>query len=253
MDKAEDLFLKKALRDKPYQKIPLAQEGSDRRYFRVFILDKAKKAKQLKNLIKPLKNQKNVFSGKKSRSYILSCASPLLQKTFLQKAGAFSRAGLNVPEVYVKSQGFALMEDLGDYNLEKEKSFVYYKKALKQILKIQSLSKTGLRVFTKQDFLKEMLLTEKHFIKGFCKISLSKKFRAGVLQEWKDICQNLARFPKAPAHRDFHSKNLFIKGKKLYMIDFQDAGLFPPFLRCGKFDLRSVSLLAQPQGKKSAF
>ena len=225
MNKA-DLFLTKALGDKPYQKSLLPKEGSGRRYFRVFILPQ--KLKQLKTLAKPLKNQ-SPFFVKSKKSYILSCDRPLLQKMFLQKLRAFSAAGLNVPKVYAFYKGFCLLEDLGNHSLEQEKAGPYYQKALKQILKMQNLSKKNLKLFTEQDFFNEMLLTEKHFIKNFCKLSLNKSFRKKLLKEWKQLCQSLTAFPKAPAHRDFHSRNLFIKNKKIYMIDFQDAGLFPRF------------------------
>lgn len=206
----EDLFLKKALKGRAYKKYPLTPEGSPRKYFRV-------------------KTAKN--------SYILVHSPASQQKKFLEIHLLFSQINLNVPKLYspaLEDSEFLLLEDLGEQSLEKEVKeslifpFSIYIKALDQIISLQSYSKKSL--FPRfQGFFKEMLLTEKYLVKDFFKFSPKKLLREKYLKEWKDICHKIKSFPKKPAHRDFHSRNLFLKDQDLYLIDFQDAGLFPRF------------------------
>ena len=83
--------------------------------------------------------------------------------------------------------------------------------------------------FTMENFFGEMLWTEKYLINHFFKMNLKNSFRQNYIKEWTSICEKLTSFPYLPAHRDYHSRNIFIKNKNIYMIDFQDAGFFPRF------------------------
>ncbi len=210
-----DEFLKSVFKDKRYKKIPLTGEGSDRSYIRVKTDDS---------------------------SWILACSPMDQQKKFLLKQKDFSLAGLNVPKGVAQDSegGFLLLEDLGDHSLEKEvleeKGFAYYFPALDQVIKLQA-SQTGegrhhsfdWSFFKKEDFFKEMLWTEEHLIKRFLCLAPEESFRRGYLEEWNFLCEELVSFPFFPSHRDYHSRNLFIKDKQIYLIDFQDAGFFPRF------------------------
>ncbi len=204
-----DLFLKKVLKGRAYKKYPLTQEGSSRKYFRV-------------------KTDQN--------SYILAHSPAHQKKKFLEKHALFSQINLNVPRLYFPDlkSGFLLLEDLGDQSLEKEVKanstfpFSSYIQALDQIISLQKHSEHAL--FPRfQGFFKEMLLTEKYLVKSFFKFPPEKFLRKKYLKEWQDICEKLKSFPLKPAHRDCHSRNLFLKDQNVYLIDFQDAGLFPRF------------------------
>ena len=205
-----DLFLRKNLPSGEYRKIPLTKEGSDRFYTRV----------QMSHI-----------------SWILACSPLNQQKKFLLRLREFEKINLKVPKLKAQndSKGFLLLEDLGDQSLEKEilqrkaVSLSLYRRALEEVIKLQKGRYRTLSVFSKQDFFKEMLWTEKYLVKGFLKLKVKEKTRRNYLKEWKDLCEKLSSFPYKPAHRDYHSRNIFIKDKKLYMIDFQDAGLFPRF------------------------
>ena len=74
-----------------------------------------------------------------------------------------------------------------------------------------------------------MLYTEKYLVQKFLNYQLKENQREALLKELEEISHKLARFPFCPGHRDFHSRNLFIKNNQIYMIDFQDAGFFPRF------------------------
>ncbi len=209
--------MKKALKGQKYSKKALLEEGSERRYTRI--------------------------RTEKGESWILA-RSPLdQQRYFLRRSEDFSKAGLHVPRIRSRDtqKGLLLMEDLGDQSLEKEvltnKSFPlsYYFLSLDQLIQLQeqgpSLFQTGPKplAWTQKDMLKEMLYTEKYLINHFLDYSHSAKLKTACLKEWGAICQKLASFPLLPGHRDFHSRNLFVKNQKVYMIDFQDAGFFPRF------------------------
>ena len=217
------------------------------------------------------------------------------KKLFLKTHKLFSKIGLNVPRIFFAQDDFndappskeeasiadktcknILQEDLSNQSLEKEvqesKSFplAYYKKALDQIIKLQSFSQldskrslnklpssdrvspglftTGLTGSEKrfvqnsvqnlkkfEGFLNEMLFTEKHLIKGFFKLKLDHSLRKNYLRELKNISQKLKSFPHRLSHRDLHSRNIFIKDQKIFLIDFQDTGVFPRF-----YDLASL-------------
>lgn len=208
-----DLFLKSVFKDKRYEIFPLTEEGSDRRYVRIKTDDS---------------------------SWVLACSSGEQQERFLLKQREFSMIGLNVPKWKAQKKGFLLLEDLGDQSLEKEvlekKSFplAYYFQALDQIITLQNPQSNGRRSlnwpsFRKEDFFKEMLWTEEHLIKFFLRLEPEEKLRKQYLGEWNLLCEKLVRFPFSLAHRDYHSRNLFIKDNILYLIDFQDAGFFPRF------------------------
>ena len=213
-----DSFLKSALRGEKYKAFPFTPEGSERRYTRI---------------------------KTKNRSWVLA-SSPLDQKKkFFAIHKLLSQKGLNVPKIKAHKKQYYLLEDLGDYSLEKRvfgrKTFPlsFYRLALDQIIKMQKSNRQGSsprqggalpRVrFTAQDFFNEMLYTEKYLIKKLFRHTPSPSFRKKYLKEWKYICHKLSGFSYSLAHADFHCRNLFIKDRKIYLIDFQDAVLFPRF------------------------
>ncbi|MEA3346802.1 MAG: phosphotransferase, partial [Candidatus Auribacterota bacterium] len=69
-----------------------------------------------------------------------------------------------------------------------------------------------------------------------------------LLQRFSDICGILEREPKVVTHRDYHSRNIFLKDGKIYVLDFQDARLGPrqydlcSLLRDSYFPLPSQSI-----------
>ena len=193
-----------------YEEIFLSPEGSDRKYTRV-----------------------KTAGG----TFILAESSPEVQKLFSKRLKEFFRAGLNVPGLKsgAGKKKFLLLEDLGDHSLEKKvlKSEHFprscYLSALDQIIKLQASRFSDLSVFGAEKFFKEMKWSEKYLIHRFFELYPAGARQKNYLREWKNICRRLASFPLKPAHRDYHSRNLFFKNKKIYLIDFQDAGLFPRF------------------------
>ena len=209
-------FLQAFLKEE-YQKIPLAKEGSKRQYTRI---------------------------KTKTWSYVLASSPVEQQINFLNKLKDFSSADIQVPEVKAqdRKKGLLLLEDLGDLSLEKKvlnsSSFPFksYEQALDQIIKLQKIDQNNWKSFKKEDFFTELLWTEKYMVQGLFGLKIKETVRKNYLKEFEDLCINLTKFPYKPVHRDYHSRNLFIKNYEIYVIDFQDAALFPRF-----YDL--VSLL----------
>ena len=258
-----DSFLKQALGGQQYRKVPLVEEGSERRYTRILLVNASGGIDQLKNRgSKILASTQNT----KTASWILACSPLDQQKYFLWRQKDFLKAGLNVPKLHPRGKpspihqldvsakkvkkssptdmdaqkAFLLMEDLGDQSLEKQvlesSHFPYgsYFQALDQLIKLETtdmLFQSGPTPppRTKHTFLQEMLWTKKYLIQKLVHYKLEGKERELVLKEWQIICEKIAHYPFLPGHRDFHSRNLFIKNHKIYMIDFQDAGFFPRF------------------------
>ena len=215
-----DLFLKNVLQEH-YTKNFLPSEGSQRIYIRIQC---------------------------KQSSWILAVSTAKEHKQFIKKLKELKSAGLNVP--FIKAQdlkkGFLLLEDLGKQSLldiffkKPEKKTFYYKQAIDQIMLLQNKMKTTRWPhFTQKQLFQEMLWTKKHLLDKLLAQQDSINFDSSCLKEWRNICQVLSVAPYAPAHRDYHSKNLMIKNQKVYWIDFQSAGFFPRY-----YDI--VSLLYDP-------
>ena len=168
---------------------------------------------------------------------------------FIQIHRLLKRAGVDVPEVYHTDQahGLLLIEDLGDEMLEDAvesfddaSTLRVYRTIIDTLISIQSVKGSG-PVFD-QYFDTEKLLFEfsffiDHTLTGYFKAPLSGHERELLEHEFHSIAGILDR-PELSVftHRDFHSRNIVVKDRKYYIIDFQDARMGLP-----QYDL--VSLL----------
>lgn len=163
---------------------------------------------------------------------------------------------VNVPQLFHfdLKRGFLLLEDLGDSTLEscyfqktETQSLFFYKQALKQLIKLQ----TQVLVYeTETLFDKAFFLTEvEQALKDMEKYLKQKNQKGGLSfsptnqnnfyktlkQEFEDIFKDLKESDFVFCHRDYHSRNLMIKNRQVYMIDFQDGARGPWF-----YDLASL-------------
>ena len=67
----------------------------------------------------------------------------------------------------------------------------------------------------------------KHFLEAYRGISLTPAVREALDEEWLAIADELADEPRVLCHRDYHSRNLMLHDRRLYIIDFQDARMGP--------------------------
>lgn len=159
---------------------------------------------------------------------------------------------INVPKIFETdfSKGLYLLEDLGDLTLERkfwenlhqENVLPFYKVTLDQLATLHrlSLDKKNLSQctaysvrFDTEKFKWELNYTLTYLFKTFLK---QEPLNESALQaEFELLAKTLAEIPSVLTHRDFHSRNLMIKGNKIYFIDFQDARMGPP-----QYDLVSI-------------
>lgn len=210
-----EAFLKKYFSEKDIKKEKLAGDGGHRDYFRLKVEDSP---------------------------YILMSsgeADPSL-KNFIQIQGMLSRVDLPVPRLFQQDleKGFLILEDLGDMTLgsvlktDRKSALALYKKALCDLVKMQSrvpLSSSFPR-FGKNFFMEETDLALQRLEKlvqncGGKKPSKTETFN--FKREMEGICDQLDRLTFVYCHRDFHSRNLMVKSRYPYWIDFQDGGQGP--------------------------
>jgi hypothetical protein len=67
----------------------------------------------------------------------------------------------------------------------------------------------------------------KHFVEGHCGRELTVEDRATLSEAFHVLSQEIASWPRALCHRDYHSRNLMLHRGRLFWIDFQDARMGP--------------------------
>ena len=83
------------------------------------------------------------------------------------------------------------------------------------------------RSFDEERFAWELNFFMQKYAIPVAKITLNKIEQRVFEEETRRLAQALARNSKYFVHRDFHSRNIMVKGEKLAIIDFQDARLGP--------------------------
>ncbi len=169
-------------------------------------------------------------------------------------------ANVDVPKVLDAdpSQGFILLEDLGDVTLLKKLQTVaspdterhLYEKVIDQLVRLQVDASPARRPADiesyrlKFDFEKlmwEVGFTIENFYELYLKRSFSGSDRQVLETGFGAICSALAAQPTVLTHRDFHSRNVMVtpsedqKTERFVMIDFQDARMGP-----AQYDLASL-------------
>lgn len=218
-DKPVQVFLEKSLKNSAFKILPLAGDASNRKYYRI-VLDNA--------------------------SWVLMSWEPFDAKNypFTSVLDHFEKSGVHVPKIVSMSpeDGLVLLEDLGDLTLERkfweqqhpENSFLFYKLAIDEIVKIHFNSTLNKRPctafnieFNVEKFVWEMNYGKENLIQGVLNFNLSEKVEKEIQNIFHKVSTELHLQPKFISHRDYHSRNLMIKFDKMYVIDFQDARLGP--------------------------
>ncbi len=209
------------------QKIePLFGDGSARRFFRIHT------RKQTFVLVLP---QPGNIGLREARSYYL--------------LGNFLRAhGIPVPEIlyYDEARGILLLEDLGNTRLaEHPDRDRFYPQAIEILVQLQGLASyfpreailETLYYDAKLIWEREILYFETWYLQRYCR----RRWSPSQRDLWANFLkETVKRFTDTVVlHRDYQSRNLMVKGTRLFLIDFQAARLGPP-----GYDL--ASLLKDP-------
>lgn len=188
---------------------PLAGDASFRRYFRVHCGD---------------------------TTYVAMDAPPEQGscQPFVAIANSFYTLGLNVPVIYAQdiARGFLLVTDFGDQlyidALTPRTCHNLYQKAFDDLLLIQScqqIENYALPKFDSALYLDEMLWFRDWYLKRSLKVSLSHAELAALDHVYSLLVDDALSQPQVCVHRDYHSRNLMVVGKKAQpgILDFQDA------------------------------
>ena len=138
--------------------------------------------------------------------------------------------------------GIIELEDLGNLTLQdalSSASLDYRKTLYLEAVTIIADLQHKARAFEASDYVpfKFVFDTEKlmwefdffleHFLIRARGISLSPEQRSALRDEFIPLASELAAEPRVLCHRDYHSRNLMLHNKQLYVIDFQDARMGP--------------------------
>ena len=193
---------------------------------------------------------------RKSRFILMSCGErDSSLKLFINIQNRL-KAHVSTPQVFKADlkRGLLLLEDLGDESLEsfylknlESQSLFFYKQALKQLIKLQSQVPLYKKdpLFDMDFFLDEVEQALKDIEKyldrfskqasiDFSSKKSSLKFKS-LKTEFQQIFSDIKKEDLVFCHRDYHSRNLMLKNRQIYMIDFQDGGKGPWF-----YDLASL-------------
>ena len=159
---------------------------------------------------------------------------------FFLHARFLHEIGAAVPQIVASypADGILVVQDLGDDTMQKHldrcdaqrRRFLY----LQAVQMIASLQRDGTRALTPdlpaattaldaQRLLWELEFFRTHYIEGLLGAPLTQG-QSDALSAWfETLAKEVAGYPSVLCHRDFHSRNLMVKGDRLFMVDFQDA------------------------------
>ena len=189
---------------------PLAGDASFRRYFR----------------LKTAQAQYIIMDAPPSHEGLVE---------FIQIGRLMAAHGIHTPQILAANttQGFALLEDLGDtllFNgLSSENTHTRYIAALDTLLAIQKCPTDNpkLPLFDIAFMQQEMGLFQTWFLEAFLGITLSRREEQHLASIFQILTTHLTAQPQCFIHRDYHARNLLIVGEKtpldIGVIDFQDA------------------------------
>ncbi|WP_168720075.1 aminoglycoside phosphotransferase family protein [Thermosulfurimonas marina] len=202
---------------------PLPGDGSARTFLRLHLQDRESLI-----LILP---QPGDFGLREARSYFL--------------LGRFLWShGIPVPEIlaYQEPEGVLLVEDLGKVRLwEHPERNHFYPQALEILVALQELAPWFPKeAILETPFYDARLIWEReilYFETWYLQRYRGRRWLPEERARWQAFLNEaLFHFTDTVVlHRDFQSRNLMIKGGRLYLIDFQAARLGPP-----SYDLASL-------------
>jgi aminoglycoside/choline kinase family phosphotransferase len=224
---------------------PLAGDASNRRYFRIEMTGGALRSVILMQLAEP-------EAFKQSEEAVSGATSQIAELPFLNILSYLSKADVSVPRLYHYDQtaGLLYLEDFGDLTLAEacreanaEEVEAHYTQAVDVLAQMQSevtsLADSNCLAFHRSFDVPLLMWEFDHFLEYGIVARQGKPMCADdylpIRGEFERIAEVLAGQPRVFVHRDYHSRNLMVDGKRLGVIDFQDALMGP-----ATYDLASI-------------
>ncbi len=166
------------------------------------------------------------------------------QLPFVNVSRLFTNIPLPVPVIagHADDLGILILEDLGDVTLQAHLGMTQpaehealYRQAVEFVFRMQRKGADlessdyisfGI-AFDRDKLMWELNFFVKYFLEAYRGASLSAAVRAALDEELLKIADELAGEPRVLCHRDYHSRNLMVHDRRLYIIDFQDARMGP--------------------------
>jgi aminoglycoside/choline kinase family phosphotransferase len=201
--------------------MPLTGDASDRRYFRVLPPD--------------------------GEPFVLAVYTEPFEYAslpFVNTAELFAAMPVRVPRIvgHAGDLGVLALEDLGDVTLQAHvgaapaaEHAALYREAVSFIEIFQRRGRElagpayvpyGI-AFDVEKLTWEMDFFVNHFLVAFRGATIAPAARAALAGEFQTMVRELAAEPRVLCHRDYHSRNLMLRGGDLFIIDFQDARMGP--------------------------
>ena len=161
---------------------------------------------------------------------------------FVNVCRLFTSIPLPIPAIagHADDLGILILEDLGDVTLQAHLSQsaehdALYTQAVEFVFRmqrrgaeLQSDEFIPYRIaFDRDKLMWEMNFFVKHFLEAYRGVTLTPAAREALNEECLLIVDELAGEPRVLCHRDYHSRNLMLHDRSLYIIDFQDARMGP--------------------------
>ena len=139
----------------------------------------------------------------------------------------------NYRKNFIEIQDFGKKTIFNELNKKGKNKFIYFKKIIKLLIKIQSIKNREINTFQNKKYFipkyeKKILIQEANlFCDWYVKNNFSKNGIKKFSKEFKKVIKNLASKlmlkENVFVHRDFHVSNLMLVKKNIGVIDSQDA------------------------------
>jgi N-acetylmuramate 1-kinase len=190
------------------------------------------------------------------KSYVVCLDNPIPSgnsSSFIEVHKVLLENGVQIPQLYDfdPHHGYFLEEDLGDITFlqragqinSKEEELSLYQQCIEQLIKIHRIKPERYPdscfrhlAFDHKKLMQEVDFSLKFFCDHFLQSEIGPKEREVIRSTFDNICQKIEHETRVFTHRDYHSRNIMVRGSEISVIDFQDAMMGIP-----QYDL--VSLL----------
>lgn len=163
---------------------------------------------------------------------------------YFSHARFLKEIGAGVPEIVgsYPGDGILLLQDLGDDTLMNHlltagpsRRLFLYRQAVQNLAHLQREGTPAVTpdlpasraALDRDRLLFELRFFAEHYAGGLLGSPLGKA-GAALLDGWfETLAETVAGYDRVLCHRDYHSRNLMVRGDRLYMVDFQDARMGP--------------------------